>query len=303
VQISNLFTLNLPAAAFGIAFLVAVVVPILVIIFGNIYCGYLCPFGSLQELLSTLTPGKLKTHLSADTARKLSFVKYLLLFVFIIAFFVSRNQSTLSADPLVSIFSRSIAAFVIAITAVALVGSLFYTRLFCRFLCPTGSFLSLLNRISLLKKLLPTKRFRSCEFGITPAEQADCIYCDRCRYLPDKIIVPPSSLLVQTSSGAKRKTVSSYILITVVVAAAIFISAATLGKFQQTISAASSQLQNVQSALPIPENSNLQKIRTLIKQNMLSDKEALFYNRLDEQNAQKTDQNSFPQRTNGQENR
>ncbi len=293
-QITNLLSLNLPAVAFGAAFLIAVAVPILVIIFGNIYCGYLCPFGALQELLAFLTPKKLKPQ-PADVMRNLSFVKYLLLFIFVIAFFISRkNQSTLSADPLISIFSRSITLPVIFIVAVALVGSLFYTRLWCRTLCPTGAFLCLLNRLPLLKRFLPAKKFGFCEFGITPKEYADCICCDRCRHLP-------AETAQRLKTPAKTKTVSSYILITIVAATAIFISVSTLNKLHQTIPAAFSEPQGVLPTAGQSKNANLQKIQTLIKQNMLSDKEALFYKKIDEQDTQKTDQNSLPQPAGGRQ--
>lgn len=212
--------------------------------------------------------------------RNLSFVKYLLLFVFIIAFFVSANQSTLSTDPLVSIFSRTIAMLVIIITVFALVGSIFHTRLWCRTLCPTGAFLSLLNRLSLFKKFLPAKKFGFCEFGITIEQQSDCIYCDRCRQIHAQTTIP-------LKLPVKTKTISSYILITAVAAAAIFISSVTLNTLRQAIPAALSEQQSTSSAASPSENINLQKIRSLIKQNKLSDKEALFYKKTDEQNIQK----------------
>ena len=295
VQVSNLLTLNLPAVAFGVAFLITAIVPVLVIIFGNIYCGYLCPFGALQELVGSVVPRRLKTSVPASISRNLTFVKYLLLFIFIIAFFVSRNQSTLSSDPLVSIFSRSITPYIITIAIVALAGSLFYTRLFCRFLCPTGAFLSILNRIAIFKKFLSPKRFRLRKSNITPAVQTDCIYRDppkADRHLPEKITgiqKPPA------------KTLSSYILITVVAAAAIFISFATIRNFKNAFSAELIEPQNVQSAAPSSGNIDVQNIRSLIHQNKLSNREALFYNRLDGQNTKKTDQNSQPQPAGGRQ--
>jgi hypothetical protein len=57
-----LLGLHLPTPAFNIPFLLVVGVPVLVLFFGNLYCGYLCPFGALQELLGEWTarfsPGK-----------------------------------------------------------------------------------------------------------------------------------------------------------------------------------------------------------------------------------------------------
>ena len=274
MQITNILSLNTPAAAFSIAFLVAAAVPVLVLLFGNIYCGYLCPFGALQELLSLTIPRNLKLKLPVNTVRKLSFVKYVLLFIFIIAFFVSANQATLSADPLVSIFSRRFVYFIIFLAAAALIGSIFYTRFWCRFLCPTGAFLSLLNRFSILRKLLPAKRFAHCEFGVTGQTQAECLYCDRCRHL-ESIERPEPKL-----TGIINR-MPAYILFVFAAVISVTISAATINKMQQSIFPEINQSQSVGSGR-LSENVDLQKIRTMIERNTLSDKEALFYEKIGE---------------------
>jgi hypothetical protein len=69
----------------------------------------------------------------------------------------------------------------------------------------------------------------------------------------------------------------------------------TLNKLHQAIPAAFSEPQGFLPTAGQGKNANLQKIRTLIKQNMLSDKESLFYKKIDEQNTQKTEQNGLPQ--------
>ena len=106
--------------------------------------------------------------------RKARFVKYCVLFVFIMVFFLSRNRATLAADPLISIFDFRFSlsglrlAFVggIAergwiwlIVAAALAGAIFYPRFWCRYVCPVGAFLSLFNNVVILKRYLPAKRF------------------------------------------------------------------------------------------------------------------------------------------------
>ena len=64
---------RVPAPGFTVPFLLAVGVPAIVLLFGNLYCGYLCPFGALQELLGEWTarfnPGR-------NAWRRLRAVKY-----------------------------------------------------------------------------------------------------------------------------------------------------------------------------------------------------------------------------------
>jgi len=102
-----------------------------------------------------------------------------------------RNRTTLAGDPLISVFNfrpsvaglrEGVAAWsdwMLVVLAIALVG---FTRFWCRYLCPVGAFLSLLNHVCLLRRWMPRQRFGKCEFGLTAGDRLDCIYCDRCRH-------------------------------------------------------------------------------------------------------------------------
>ena len=105
-QIVTLLSLETPAVGLTGTFLLVLGVPLLVILFGNLYCGYVCPFGAAQELLGYLLPRRLKPVVPRTTQmRPARFVRYAVLFVLILAFFLSRNRTTLSGDPLIRIFS------------------------------------------------------------------------------------------------------------------------------------------------------------------------------------------------------
>ena len=60
-QIASLLSMNTPALGLTGVFLLVIGVPLLVIIFGNMYCGYICPFGVAQELLGLHFTGKIQT--------------------------------------------------------------------------------------------------------------------------------------------------------------------------------------------------------------------------------------------------
>jgi hypothetical protein len=194
------------------------------------------------------------------------------LFVLIMVFFVSRNRTTLAADPLIAVFSGSPALYTVSaglIVAVALIGSIFYTRFWCRYLCPVGAFLSLLNSVIVLKRFLPAKRFGRCEFGLTAKDQMDCLYCDRCRYEVPKGI-----------SAQELKSIRAFVpraFMTYVLIVGIFVSAVSVNRFLQVIPAGISQPVVSASGTGQPRDVDLQRIRTMIQQGKLSDKEAEFY--------------------------
>ena len=285
-QIVTLLSLETPAAKLTGTFLLVVGVPLLVVLFGNLYCGYVCPFGAAQELLGYLLPRRLKPAVPQTQMQPARFVRYAVLFVLILVFFLSRNRTTLSGDPLISIFHFQLSlsglrtaaqgwpAWMWIVVAVALGGSLLVVRFWCRYLCPAGAFLSLLNHFTLLKRWLPAKRFGRCEFGLTMSEHVDCIHCDRCRYLA-------------TGDGDARSCVSTertrpHPFLAVVVLVGVLVVGVSISQFRRVMPTVLEGPAATVGAAGVPRDVDLQRIRTLIEQGRLSNKEAEHYKKLDE---------------------
>jgi predicted membrane-bound spermidine synthase len=287
-QMASLLSMDTPAPALTGVFLLVVGVPLLVVIFGNMYCGYICPFGVVQELLGYILPEKFRSSIGRpERTQKARFVKYCVLFVFIMVFFLSRNREALAADPLISIFSLRLASvgatvrsgWIWLIVAAAVAGAIFYPRFWCRYLCPVGAFLSLFNNVVILKRYLPAKRFGRCEFGLTAKDQMDCIYCDRCRYERRETILGE---LRTIAIDDRRKTRDDRRLIVSVLAVAVFVSAISVNKFLEVTPVRFEPVALVSSArLPKsagqPRDVDLQRVRSMIEQKQLSDHEAQFY--------------------------
>ena len=288
-QIATILSLHTPAVKLSGAFLLVAGLPLLVALFGNTYCGYICPFGAAQELLGYVVPARLKSPLSLEKMRKARFVKYGVLLVLVLAFFLSRDRTTLAADPLIRVFSLQFfvsqtqgsifnwrdPAFLILV--VVLVGSILYTRFWCRYLCPVGAFLSLFNKVSVFKRFLPAKKFGRCEFGLTGRDQLDCIYCDKCRYQA-RPSTRPARLL--RTDDAQLGPLSRYLVVGVL-AAAVLVSASCLDRFLQVMPAAEDYPSAFIGAAGQPRDVDMKRLRTLIEQKKLSDREAEFYKKLD----------------------
>jgi len=140
-----------------------------------------------------------------------------------------------------------------------------------------GAFLSLLNKVVILKRYLPAKRFGKCEFGLTARDNLDCIYCDRCRY--QKKAVAEKERLPHPDY-ALAPLLSRYFVVGVLVVG-VLVSTASVSRFLQVIPVTSDYSATFVSSGGQPRDVDLQRIRTLIKQKRLSDREAEFYKKVE----------------------
>jgi len=81
-----------------------IVVGILTLAFGRIWCGYLCPFGALQDLLGSIVP--LKVRPTSSTDRRLKFIKYGFLLVILSLFFATGKINLSNYEPFTTLFIR-----------------------------------------------------------------------------------------------------------------------------------------------------------------------------------------------------
>lgn len=181
-QVFSLLSFRFPVVDLSAAFFLVVMLPVLTLLFGNVYCGHLCPFGALQELIGELRPARLATDPSKRLFRYGRLVKYGLLFVCVLGYSLTGDDSILGVDPLVTIFGRHRESAVIMLAALILAASFFYRRFWCRNLCPAGAFLALLNGVQVLRRWLPHTDPARCDLGVRRAGELDCLCCDRCRH-------------------------------------------------------------------------------------------------------------------------
>lgn len=146
---------------------------------GRMICGFLCPFGFLQDILAKLPTPKLK---KSKVTRALSWIKYGILVVFVLIIpmvFLAPGfckylcpAGTLEAGIPLTLLQKSLRSMIgalftwkVAVLIVILLLCIFIHRAFCRFLCPLGAIYSFFNPVSF--------------FGIR-VDESKCTHCDAC---------------------------------------------------------------------------------------------------------------------------
>ncbi len=139
------------------------------LIAGPVFCGWICPLGSVQDWVRALGRklGIRALNLPSKAERALSLGRYLVLGLIIWSTAQSFNLAFMKADPyyaLLHFWTGEVAPAALAIAAIVLAASIFVARPWCRWLCPMGALMTLLGRFSVLKIKRP----------------ADCVDCRSC---------------------------------------------------------------------------------------------------------------------------
>ena len=212
---------------------------------GRTICGWLCPFGLLQELLHKIPTYKLK---KSRVTRALSWLKYAVLALFVAAIplwsglsrglplpafcqylcpagsfegavaLLSHPQNSFLFGMLGPLFTRKF----LILLGIGL-ACVFCYRSFCRFLCPLGAIYGLFNRFCLLGVRVDEARcsgcgacVRGCGMDVRQVGDQECIHCAKCLTLcPEKaislqagkaVLKAPAAALSTEAQARRRKT-------------------------------------------------------------------------------------------------
>lgn len=176
----------------------------------GVFCGWLCPFGSLQELLNKLARlvSVPQINVPATAQKRLWLVKYGIAAGLVATAFYSMSTATIAAE--VEPFKTAISLHFdrawpyVLYASLLLVAGLFVERFFCRFLCPLGAVLAVAGRFHLFDWLKRRPECgnpchvceKSCPLGaIEPTgkiNMTECLQCLDCQveYYDDRRCPP-----------------------------------------------------------------------------------------------------------------
>ncbi|WP_292460564.1 4Fe-4S binding protein [Methanothermococcus sp.] len=169
---------------------ISIVVLVLTLIFGRVFCSWWCPWGFLFELgyMLRVKLFKLKKlpELPENIHNKLIYLKYVVLFLFVIFIYIRLSPYNAYLPEL------GISGNIISLTVLVAftIVSFFIPRAFCKYFCPVGALLSILSIKSLFKLKLNDNcvKCRLCErkcpmqIKLTKnIDQKECIRCFECK--------------------------------------------------------------------------------------------------------------------------
>ncbi|MEX2472826.1 MAG: 4Fe-4S binding protein [Gemmatimonadota bacterium] len=130
--------------------MMVVVTVITTLIWGRVFCGVLCPFGALQDMIDRVVPKRFKVTVPWRIHRPALKVKYLILLVVLVpALMGSRVSLYQYFEPFGTVFFLSPSFLLWSIAGAFLVASAFIPRFYCRYACPLGAGLAVASLVSL----------------------------------------------------------------------------------------------------------------------------------------------------------
>ena len=197
---------------FKFAFYVAGFLVFVGALVGRFVCGWLCPFGLIQDLLHKIPfPKKLRTFRGDKLLRKLNYV-ILVVFVILLPMFLVDVMGqgapyfcklicpvgTLEGGIPLALMNKSMHSVLgwlyawknVLLVATILLSIIIY-RPFCKYICPLGAIYSVFNPISVFKYRVDESKCvscgacsKSCKMGVDPVQNAnhpECIRCGLCK--------------------------------------------------------------------------------------------------------------------------
>jgi len=221
VSISDVFRLtdrSLPPFSYSLAwYLFSGFVVVSTVLWGRLYCGRICAFGALTQLMDAALPKQIRVDVPPAIERKAIWIKYGLLGALVLYYVVTKDlaRPVQYAEPfwMFSLFGTTPMWIGLG---VLLTATVFVRNLYCRFLCPVGAALGIVSNLTVFK----IKRWsecktckiceKTCEWGAIQGPKiikAECVRCDDCERLyldqqkcPHWIILRRKSAKVFTSA-------------------------------------------------------------------------------------------------------
>lgn len=182
------------------------------VLLGRFICGFLCPFGFIQDLLYKIKTPKLKIPGKVD--KLLRYLKYIILLVFVIALPIIITNQNGMGNPFfcklicpAGTLGGGIPLMAINEELKNTIGLLFYWKLgiligillsciivyrpFCKYLCPLGALYALFNKFSFYQLAIDKTKCTNCKLCVKNCKMnvevtkdinsKECIRCGECK--------------------------------------------------------------------------------------------------------------------------
>ena len=198
ISVSDIFRLtdlSLPPFKYSLAwYLLAGFVIASTVLWGRLYCGRVCAFGALTQIMDAVLPKKLRVEPPPAIERRAAWIKYGLL-VAVVGYYIATKDLASPvqyAEPFWMFTRFGTTAMWIGL-GLLLTATIFVRNLYCRFLCPVGAMLGVVSQATTVFRI---KRWtecntckicqKACEWGAIQGPtivKRECVRCDDCERL------------------------------------------------------------------------------------------------------------------------
>ena len=206
VNIYAVLTGNLPVFKYSLAwYLFAGFTLVSTVLWGRLYCGRVCAYGALTQLMDRIVPARLRVDVPKWLERRAALVKYGLLGATLLYFLLTADIGAYRYVEPFWMFTRQASTGMWIGLAMLLVATVFVRNLYCRFLCPVGAALGLLSKLT----VFGIKRWsecntckiceKTCEWGAIRGPQivmTECVRCDDCERLYADTVKCPHWIII-----------------------------------------------------------------------------------------------------------
>lgn len=196
----------------SISFYIIGIILLFGVTLGRFICGWLCPFGLIQDLINKIPfTKKIKTF---RLDKQLRYIKYIILVLFVVLLpmlvvdiigqgkpwfcaYICPSGTLFGGIPLIAstpILRESLSwlfTWKVTILVILIILSIIIYRPFCKYLCPLGAMYGMFNRVAFYKFTINNTKCSKCNAcsNICPMgidvlhnpNSVECIRCGKCR--------------------------------------------------------------------------------------------------------------------------
>ena len=165
------------------------------LLWGRVFCGFLCPFGALQDFITRIVPRRFQRAVPQRIHDRAIYLKYgILLLIVGLAALPAQIAVYQYFEPFGTVFYLSTAPLLLSIAGGFLVASAVVPRFYCRYACPLGAALGVASLLSIfrIRRVEQCEPCKVCEIacptGAIRGPEIDFKECVRCNVCETKLL-------------------------------------------------------------------------------------------------------------------
>ena len=193
VHIFNLVEWSFPIFRYNVSWYLLMGFTVVSTVFwGRLYCGRICAFGALTQLMDKIIPSRFRFELPERVDSRAIYIKYVVLFVVLGYFLLTKDNFVYKYVEPFWMFTLNGSAVMWTLLVLLLITTIFIRNFYCRYLCSVGAALGLISNLT----IFGIKRWKQCdtcklcdkvcEWGAIKGPKisvTECVRCDDCEIL------------------------------------------------------------------------------------------------------------------------